>query len=371
MPSAHPAVAVSRPQFDKVLATLRADGFTLIGPSPHRGRITLTEIESVRDLPDGWRDDRAPGRYRLEKDDHESRWFGHTVPPDSWKRILNPPSQVLFSSAEREGRWTIEPEPVVSRKLAFIGIRPCDLAAIEILDRVLGGGNHPDHHYRARRADLFILVAQCDSPAESCFCESLRTGPVAASGFDLAVWETGETIVVEIGTERGAKALEDVEARPASPRELERTRQLADRSRRRITRKVDLEGIGEVLFHNLEHPRWGETAMRCLGCGNCTMVCPTCFCNTVDDEIDAIGTATRRVRLWDSCFTTAFSHVHGGNIRPSLSARYRQRITHKFASWQFQFGQPGCVGCGRCITFCPAGIDPVEDLAEIRKGATR
>lgn len=370
MPSAHPAVAVSRSQFDRVLTNLRAAGFTLIGPSPHRGRITLKEIESASDLPAGWRDDRAPGRYRLEQDGSGSRWFGHTVPPDSWKRVLNPPSQPLFSSGRSEERWTIEPEPVETRKLAFIGIRPCDLAAIRILDRVFDG-SHPDSHYAARRHDLFTIVAQCDSPTDSCFCESLGTGPVAAAGFDLAVWETGETIVVEIGSDRGAEALDGTGGRPASPRDLDRTRQLADRSRRRIQRKVDMEDIGEVLFRNLEHPRWGETAGRCLGCGNCTMVCPTCFCSTVDDEIDATGSATRRVRLWDSCFTTAFSHVHGGNIRPSLSARYRQRITHKFASWQYQFGQSGCVGCGRCITFCPAGIDPVEDLDAIRKGAAR
>ncbi|MBF0393567.1 MAG: 4Fe-4S dicluster domain-containing protein, partial [Alphaproteobacteria bacterium] len=117
---------------------------------------------------------------------------------------------------------------------------------------------------------------------------------------------------------------------------------------------------------NREHPRWDEVAKRCLTCGNCTMVCPTCFCTTVDDVTDLGGTRTERVRSWDSCFTLDFSYIHGGSVRNEGSSRYRQWITHKLSSWHDQFGSSGCVGCGRCITWCPVGIDITEEVGAIR-----
>jgi formate hydrogenlyase subunit 6/NADH:ubiquinone oxidoreductase subunit I len=135
-------------------------------------------------------------------------------------------------------------------------------------------------------------------------------------------------------------------------------------------RSLNTIGIKDLLYRNAEHPRWDEVATRCLSCANCTMVCPTCFCTTVEDVTDLTGEHAERWRKWDSCFTMDFSYIHGGSVRPSVKARYRQWLTHKLASWIDQFGVSGCVGCGRCITWCPAGIDITEEVRAIRDSET-
>ena len=137
---------------------------------------------------------------------------------------------------------------------------------------------------------------------------------------------------------------------------------------RQQVRNIDTTGIKELLYQNFEHPRWDNVAGRCLTCANCTMVCPTCFCTTVEDVTDVTGDHAERWRRWDSCFTQSFSYIHGGSVRTSAKSRYRQWMTHKLASWIDQFGSSGCVGCGRCITWCPVGIDITEEVRAIREG---
>jgi sulfhydrogenase subunit beta (sulfur reductase) len=132
-------------------------------------------------------------------------------------------------------------------------------------------------------------------------------------------------------------------------------------------RTLDTADIKALLYRNYEHPRWDNAAARCLTCGNCTMVCPTCFCTTVEDVTDLKGEHAERWQKWDSCFTMDFSYIHGGIIRSSPKARYRQWMTHKLATWIDQFGTSGCVGCGRCITWCPVAIDITEEVRAIRE----
>jgi ferredoxin len=133
-------------------------------------------------------------------------------------------------------------------------------------------------------------------------------------------------------------------------------------------RAMETDGLPALLARNPEHPRWAQVAERCLTCGNCTLSCPTCFCHTVEDVADLAGTTAERVRRWDSCFTSEFSYIHGGSVRPSARSRYRQWLTHKLSAWHDQFGTSGCVGCGRCITWCPAKIDITEEVHAIREG---
>jgi ferredoxin len=131
-------------------------------------------------------------------------------------------------------------------------------------------------------------------------------------------------------------------------------------------RSLDTEGIRDLLFSNLEHPRWDEVASRCLSCTNCTLVCPTCFCSSVTEVADLSGDRVDRERQWASCFTLDHARIHGGSVRSTTASRYRQWLTHKLAGWIDQFGSSGCTGCGRCITWCPVGIDLTEEVAAIR-----
>jgi len=158
-----------------------------------------------------------------------------------------------------------------------------------------------------------------------------------------------------------------MDARPAPPELCRQADEAVARAASQV-RSVEREGLHELLTENFNHPRWEDVAKRCLTCGNCTMVCPTCFCTTIEDTSDLTGAHAERWRKWDSCFTQALSYIHGGSVRQSVKSRYRQWMTHKLASWTDQFGGTGCVGCGRCITWCPAGIDITEEARAIRDG---
>jgi len=172
--------------------------------------------------------------------------------------------------------------------------------------------------------------------------------------------------VMELGSAAGAELVRDLRYRPATGVEIAAAERVVARTSDQMGRTLETNGLKELLQANANHPRWDEVAERCLTCGNCTNVCPTCFCTTTDDATDITGTISERVRRWDSCFTLDFSYVHGGSVRSSARSRYRQWITHKLAHWIDQFGSSGCVGCGRCITWCPVGIDITEEATAIR-----
>jgi sulfhydrogenase subunit beta (sulfur reductase) len=164
--------------------------------------------------------------------------------------------------------------------------------------------------------------------------------------------------------------LADVASRPASDAEVADGARRVEAAADRMGRTLETRGLAEALLRSLDHPRWDAAAERCLACGNCTLACPTCFCTTVEDTTDLTGAFAERTRRWDSCFTLDLSYIHGGPVRPSLRSRYRQWATHKLATWAGQFGTAGCVGCGRCITWCPAAIDLTEEVAAIAAAAT-
>jgi ferredoxin len=254
--------------------------------------------------------------------------------------------------------------------MAFIGVRSCDLHAIAVQDRVFTGGPCVDSHYRSRRDGAFLVAVNCGEPAATCFCVSMGTGPEADSGYDIVLTEivdsTTHEFVAAAGSEAGVAVLGEIETSPAGEKAHESVRQVVDRTRSRMGRTLDTTDLKGLLYRNFDHPRWDDAAQRCLSCGNCTNVCPTCFCTTVEDHADLEGTTVERSRRWDSCFTLNFTHLHGGSVRSTVRARYRQWMTHKLATWWDQFGTSGCVGCGRCITWCPVGIDLTAEAAAIR-----
>jgi len=293
------------------------------------------------------------------------------VPYDSHmtQRDSEMPSQATRTQ-RNDPETTRGPLREASRKLALIAVRACEIAALRIQDHILRHGQHPDPHYAARREEAFIVAVNCTAPGGTCFCASMETGPQVEAGFDLALTELldggDHRFVVEIGSEAGRALLARAGGRLASETDLAAAVAAVQAAAGKMGRALDTRDIKTLLYDNAEHPRWDEVANRCLACANCTMVCPTCFCTTVEDVTDLSGDNAERLRRWDSCFTSAFSQVHGGSIRASVKARYRQWLTHKVASWIDQFGTSGCVGCGRCITWCPAGIDLTEEVAAIR-----
>jgi len=352
---------------------LRSQGYRVVGPTVRDGAIVLEELRSTDALPHGWTARQEAATYRLERRDDDAI-FGWAVGPHSWKQELMPSRVRLWRAAHSaDGAPAVEEEPGPPQSLALFGIRPCDLSAIAVQDRVFLGGSYVERDYASRREGAFLVAVNCGVPGGTCFCTSMGTGPRARSGFDLALTEILEgehRFLVEPGTERGAHVLGLLEPKPATSDDLAAALAVTAGAEERMGRQLETAGLPELLAANREAPRFDDVAERCLTCGNCTLVCPTCFCTSVEEVNDLVDGSAERWRIWDNCFSTEYSHIHGGSIRRTPRARYRQWLTHKFGTWVDQFGTSGCVGCGRCITWCPVGIDVTEELTAIRAGQT-
>ncbi|MFP3986682.1 4Fe-4S dicluster domain-containing protein [Streptomyces sp. E11-3] len=382
--SAIEATAVlDRAGLDALVAALVADGRTVIGPTVRGGAIVLAELDSAERLPWGWGTELEAGHYRLVRRE-DGAAFAHTSGPQSWKTFLHPQRQKLWG-ADRgpEGELSVHAEQTEQPSYAFLGVRPCDLRAISIQDRVLVGGHYQDSGYQERRRGAFLIrrgafliAAECTEPGATCFCVSMGAGPAAGPGYDLALTEVideaGHRFLVRVGSEAGAELIAEVPHRTADTATRTAAEGAVEQARDRMGRSMPPVNLRTLMGDSLSADRWDEVAARCLTCGNCTMVCPTCFCTTTEEVTDLTGDHAERWQRWDSCFDLDFSHIHGGPVRTSPRSRYRQWLTHKLSTWYDQFDSSGCVGCGRCITWCPVGIDITEEvtaLNDARAGA--
>ncbi len=367
-------IIIDREGLDQLIHVLREMGFQVAGPTVRDEAIVYESIRSINDLPEGWTDEQKGGYYRLKKRSDKAL-FGYVVGPHSWKKFLHPPERRLWQAKQDGNDFEIIPEELATPKFAFLGVRSCELHAIAIQDKVFLDDTYVNTDYKIRRENAFFIAVQCGQSAGTCFCVSMKTGPKAESGFDLAMTEIlnddGHYFVVEVGSEQGRKLMEKIPHRQAHSKEVEQANHIVNETGIQMERVLDTTDLKELLYKNLEHPQWDDIANRCLSCANCTMVCPTCFCSTVEDVTDITGEHAERWQKWDSCFTMDFSHLHGGEVRSSTKSKYRQWLTHKLASWQDQFGSSGCVGCGRCITWCPVAIDLTEEIPKICDSTTQ
>lgn len=365
-----------RIELDHLVEVLKRRGYKVIGPISRDSAIIYDELTNAGDLPIGWTDEQTNATYRLKRRD-DAAVFGWTVGPQSWKKFLFPPIQRIFAAHknvkgfdfQNTKKQTLqEPTP---EKYAFFGVRSCDLNAIAIQDKIFLNGPFVDPVYQQKREGNFIVAINCGQAVGTCFCTSMNTGPKATTGFDLALTEVlndkHHHFIVEAVTELGIDILKSIKCKEADEKDIEIAKDICENTVKQIRRSLDTFNLKNIIYKNSEHPQWERAAARCLTCTNCTMVCPTCFCTTVEDVTDLSGKQADRVRKWDSCFTLDFSYIHGGSVRASVKARYRQWLTHKLASWVDQFGMFGCVGCGRCITWCPVGIDITEEARTIRE----
>ncbi len=353
---------------EQLLVALKNKGYTTLGPTISGGVIIYDELISISDLPLGWNDVQEAGTYRLKRGENGSL-FAYAVGPYSWKKFLHP-SVVRLWKAKRNGPgFRVLPSKEQIPKYALIGVRPCELSAIGIHDKVFNTDNYSDPLYNSRRKKGLIVAVNCTRLGGTCFCTSVNTGPKAGGGFDIALTEIMDAgnhyFLAQIGSRRGAKILQVVPQREAGDKEKSTAKKLLEKAATQMGRSLKTSNLKTIFDEHFEDPSWEEVAKRCLTCGNCTMVCPTCFCCNVEDANALDGAYAERWRRWDSCFSRDFSYIHGGSIRFSEHARYRQWVTHKLVTWVDQFETLGCVGCGRCITWCPVGIDITEEAKAI------
>ncbi|MFJ8932876.1 4Fe-4S dicluster domain-containing protein [Streptomyces sp. NPDC102364] len=364
---------LDRDGLDALVAVLEADGRTVVGPTVRDGAVVLAPLDSADDLPWGWGTELEAGRYRLVRRTDEAA-FSHTSGPQSWKTFLHPQREKLWE-AERdaEGRLSMQSAQREQPSYAFLGVRPCDLRAIAIQDRVLAGGHFKDDGYAERRRGAFLIAVECTEPGATCFCLSMGSGPAADAGYDLAFTELVDAdrhrFLVRSGSPEGARILARVPHEEGDSTTVETARSAVDAARDHMGRTMPPIDLRTLMGESLEAERWDDVADRCLTCGNCTMVCPTCFCTTTEDVTDLTGDHAERWQRWDSCFDLDFSHLQGGSVRATPRSRYRQWLTHKLSTWHEQFDSTGCVGCGRCITWCPVGIDITEEVTALAEEA--
>jgi sulfhydrogenase subunit beta (sulfur reductase) len=362
----HPARFLPRDELQTLLDCLRENEYDVIGPTIRQQAIVYRSVRNVDELPVGWTDQQGPAVYQLEasRNDHVFRF---NCSPDSWKRFFFPASSEMGTATLTDQGWQFTTHDEPPPQLALLGVRACDLAAIAVQDRVFRDNEYVDAAYKRRRDAAFIIAVNCGTAASTCFCTSMGDGPECENGFDLVMTEIDRGFVIESGSTRGEQILEQLPTKPSTPTQRCATECEIQNAREAITKQFETRDVHDLLLANLEHANWADVADRCLSCANCTMVCPTCFCSTVDEVSNLSNTEVSRVRQWDSCFNIDFSRTAGGIVRDDTRSRYRQWLTHKLATWQDQFDTSGCVGCGRCITWCPVGIDLTKEVAALRE----
>ncbi|MBB3190682.1 4Fe-4S dicluster domain-containing protein [Halomonas cerina] len=354
-----------RDRFPSLLDRLSEAGYDILGPQVRDHAIVFDTLASVDQLPLGITDEQAPGHYRLSASS-SGRYFDWATGPQALKPLTFVPREPLWTSETRDdGTLVFRESPPEARPTAVIGVRACDLAALAIHDRHFLHGAVPDPHYRARRESLFLIAVNCSRSADTCFCIATGDGPRVRYGHDLALSELDDGFVVEAHTGRGRDLLDSLATTEVTLDQLQAAEagsaQAADQQHRRLP----AGSLPDQLQAAVAHPHWQDLNDRCLTCGNCTSVCPTCFCQTHVDERSLDGREAHHARQWETCFNPDHSYIHGVTIRAERPQRYRQWLTHKFGTWVEQFGRSGCVGCGRCITWCPVGIDVTEELAAL------
>ena len=353
-----------------LIGVLRDEGYQVIAPRASDDAMVLGQVNGIEDLPVGVRDEQDGGHYRLVPGAGRAL-FESGPGPQGWKRYLYPPEERLWRARRHGESFTIEEDSQSTDKYAFLGVRACDLRAMEVQDKVFDREPQGDPRYVARRKNAFVVAVNCARAGGTCFCVSMASGPRAKDGFDVSLTELIDddrhVFLAEAGSKKGVELLERIDRRPASDTEMSRADAIVSQTAESMGREM-IADAEHVLARNLESDHWETVADRCLTCGNCTLVCPTCFCTTVEDVTDLSGAIAERWRKWDSCYSMDFSYIHGGSIRREGAARYRQWIAHKLSFWHEQFGISGCVGCGRCITWCPVGIDITEEARTLRDG---
>lgn len=361
---------------------LQAHGYKVVGPQVEDSAIVFKEQKQSQSLPWGWQEETSPGTYSLQHKSAKSKSkqqsaFAWNTGPQGIKPWLFKPEQEIWRAVETEDGLRFRQSEQHIEPIAFIGLRACDLAALNIQDKHFVQGAYADPFYTGQRQQLLLIAVNCQRSTETCFCVSTGDGPEVRYGYDILLDELDEGYLIDAKSAQGEQIIDELGISDAEHLQLQQQSQIQKASKQQ--RKMPSATALQALINKLDDKRWQQIAERCLACGNCTSVCPTCFCSKQESQSYLIekdplqenpesndkNPVSSQVRLWDSCFSEKHSYIHGKTIRTEISQQYRQWLIHKLLTWQSQYGRTGCVGCGRCISWCPVGIDLVEEASAL------
>jgi len=286
-------------------------------------------------------------------------------PKLSSKEILFPQTEIILRIKKgEEGLETEEPSEN-DKDWVLFGVHPCDAKGLVLTDKFFASGDYKDKPYMDKRGKTSIVGLACNHPRATCFCASVGGSPFGKEGIDMLLVDLGEEYLIEILTERGERMIEGVHGlRDASDDDMARAEKMSEEAEKALQTDLPIEGLSERLEGMFEDPLWDKVHLKCVGCGVCSYLCPTCWCFDIIDEETSTG--VERIRLWDTCQFTQFTLQGSGfNPRPSGKERMRQRIMHKFCYFPKEYGVLACTGCGRCVRECPVNQDIRETIKEI------
>jgi ferredoxin len=316
----------------------------------------------------------APAKDRLGHVDYHSitqaseMLLGQELPRKSLKGFFLPQTEGLFYFQQHKGDVELAPVPTAFGPRVVIGAKPCDAAAMTIVDKVMDWDYH-DELWFGRRESTTIISLACAVVDQSCFCTAVDIAPDTAQGADMLLVPVPGGYHVEVLSPKGEVLVSQYAGLFTGSGSEAEARTFRDTARAKVEQNlhIDTAKVREWVEAHFDHEIWHEVAQRCHGCGACTYVCPTCHCFDIVDEVEGVGSGTRR-RSWDTCQAAKFTlHASGHNPRPEQCDRCRQRVSHKFNIYPNRFGVLLCTGCGRCVRVCAAGVNIVEIMAKLDK----
>jgi len=280
------------------------------------------------------------------------------------KEVFFPQSETMFRYEKAGKQHQVISTEEVERKRVILGARPCDIQAVLLIDQVFSGKEYTDVYYVNKRKATTIIGMGCDHPLSTCFCSSMKGGPFSREGSDLFLIDLGEAYLVELLTEKRTAFQNNKFLKEADTKEINLAKEIEEKASKKTDDSLSVVGIEKRLDQMVENPFWERVQEKCIGCRVCTYLCPTCHCFDIADEV--LTNKGQRVRNWDSCLSSLYSQeTSGHNPRPTNRERTRQRIMHKFNYFPKNFDRIACVGCGRCILYCPANFDIRQTIKEI------
>lgn len=290
--------------------------------------------------------------------------FDYTNSRTNPKGLFFPQSEILFNFKKDE----VISKPLSEEKFVVFGIRPCDVQGVLMVDKVYLSEDFKDVYYLRRRENGVIVSLACNSPCETCFCTGIGGGPAKEDGSDVITFDIGEAILLKPISKKGEDFIKDCDKalNEAAKSDLNKADKHVLDAEKKIKTKIDTEAAKKSLDKNFDSDFWEDAHQKCIGCGICTYLCPTCYCFDITDEMR--GTEGKRLRSWDSCMFRLFTlHASRHNPRTSGKERFRQRVMHKFKYLLDNCQVLGCTGCGRCVKECPVNLDIREVVNEVSK----